>query len=204
MAEYSEQLGIKEHTTPFGEAVISGKLTENIFSKEFISARAASLGTSPEKYSRKIAQPLSKLRPDDEVHLWFGKDMFCQMNLICVLAVLEKAGIKSAIFHEVFEDQMIEKGSTVIETSGFSEVFRSVLINHKPVVTSVDSVNSAMEMYFEFISTNGPLCDFIRSNNEDSVLTLTFKIIKGFAQYGLGDIQCKELILRVRGENQSE
>ena len=73
-------------------------------------------------------------------------------------------------------------------------------------MTGLDTVNSALEMYFEFINAEGSLCDFIRENKDDSVLTLTLKIIRSYAEYGLGDVACKDLILRVRekqGDNQN-
>ena len=200
MAPYAEKLGCKEHMTAFGESIISGEVSPNLFSPEFISARAASLGTAPDKYRKKIVQPLLKLRASDEVHLWFGKDMFCQMNLIAVLAVLERAGIKSAVFHEVFEDEMVEKGSSEIETEGFGKIYADVIVNHVRCATSVPTINDAMELYFEYINADGPLCSFIRANSADSVLGLTIKIVKQFPEYGLGDIQCAELIGRIRGK----
>ncbi len=201
MVEYSEQLGFKDKVIAFGESVITGRLTSEIFSPDFITARASSLGIHQDKYKKRFVQPLTKLRSTDDVHLWFGVDMFCQMNLICVLAILEKAGIEKATFHEVFEDEMIEKSVTQISTQGFSQAYEAVLVNHNAFVTNIDSVNSAQELYFEFINAeNGPLCSFIRENSEDSVLTLSIKIIRSFAQYGLGDIQCKDLILRVRAQ----
>ncbi len=199
MVSYAEQLGIKDHIIAFGEAIITGRVTSEPMSNEFTSARVASLGTSNEKYRKRIVQPLSKLRSSDEVHLWFGKDMFCQMNLICVLAILESKGIEKATFHEVFEDEMVEKGVTEVETRGFIQCYEEILVNHNSYVTPLDSINSVLEMYFEFIGADkGPLISFIKENPDDSVLTLTIKIIKGFAEYGLGDVQCKDLILRVR------
>ena len=189
-----------------GESMITGHPTSDIFSQEFIAERAASLKTTPEKYRKKIVFPLSKLRSTDEVHVWFGRDMYCQINLITVLALLEKNGIKSAVFHEVFEDDMVEKSKTEISTDGFTDEYNSILVNREPTVTGLDTVNSALEMYFEFINAEGPLCDFIRENKDDSVLTLTLKIIRSYAEYGLGDVACKDLILRVRekqGDNQN-
>lgn len=198
MGQYADKLGFADKVIPFGESMITGHPTGDIFSKEFIAERAASLKTTPEKYRKKIVFPLSKLRSTDEVHVWFGRDMYCQINLITVLALLEKNGIKSAVFHEVFEDDMVEKSKTEISTEGFSDAYNSILVSREPTVTGLDTVNSAIELYFEFINADGPLCDFIKENKDDSVLTLTLKIIRSYAEYGLGDVACKDLILRVR------
>ncbi len=206
MGQYADKLGFSDKVIPFGESMITGHPTSDIFSKEFIAERAASLKTTPEKYRKKIVFPLSKLRSTDEVHVWFGRDMYCQINLITVLALLEKSSIKSAVFHEVFEDDMVEKSKTEISTDGFTDAYNSILVNREPTVTGLDTVNSALEMYFEFINAEGSLCDFIRENKDDSVLTLTLKIIRSYAEYGLGDVACKDLILRVRekqGDNQN-
>ncbi len=199
MVSYAQQLGIKDHIIAFGEAIITGRVSGEPMSNEFINARVASLNTSADKYRKRISQPLSKLRSNDDVHLWFGKDMFCQMNLVCVLAVLESKGIEKATFHEVFEDEMAEKSVSEIQTHGFIQCYNEILVNHNSFITPQDSINNVLEMYFEFINADkGPLISFIKENPDDSVLTLTVKIIKAYAEYGLGDVQCKDLILRVR------
>lgn len=141
---------------------------------------------------------MTKLRTGDEVHLWFGKDLFCQINMLTCLAYLEKLGIKEATFHEVFEDEMKEMSVTKISTQGFLSAFESIVINKTATATPLETLNSVQDMYFEFHSLNGPLCDFIRENPDASVFSLTVKMIKQFAGYGFSDVQSKNLIERIR------
>ncbi len=198
MAEYSDTLGFSGYTIAFSEEMISGQAHIDIFGQEFCKVRAEFHKMNPDKYRKKIAYPMTKLRTGDDVHLWFGKDLFCQINMLTCLAFLEKLGIKEATFHEVFEDEMKEMSVTKIPTQGFLSAFESIVINKTATATPLETLNSVQDMYFEYHNLNGPLCDFIRENPETSVFPLTIKIIKQFAQYGLSDVQCKSLIERIR------
>lgn len=198
MAQYSDTLGFSGYTIAFAEEMISGDAHIDIFGTEFCKIRADFHNMNPDKYKKKIAYPMTKLRTGDEVHLWFGKDLFCQINMLTCLAYLEKLGIKEATFHEVFEDEMKEMSVTKIQTDGYLKSFESIVINKTSVATPLEALNSVQDMYFEYHSLNGPLCDFIRENSETSVFALTVKIIKQFAGYGLSDVQSKSLIERIR------
>ncbi len=198
MNEYSHELGFNGHVVVMSEEMMSGSTHSDIFSNEFIKTRSEFHKIHPDKYKKRVALPFLKMRQGDEVHLWFGTDMFCQMNMLTVLAFLEKLGIDKATFHEVFEDEMKEISKSEISTAGMSEVYKSVLINHEFCASTLEVLNKAQDLYFETITLRGPLCDFIRENKEDSVLALTVKMIRSFAQYGLGDVQSARLIETVR------
>ena len=202
MNEYSGELGFGGHVVVMNEEMMSGSTHQDIFSQEFINIRSKFLGIHADKYKKRIALPFLKMRQGDEVHLWFGKDMFCQMNMLTVLSYLEKLGIEKATFHEVFEDEMKEVSAKEVSTSGMTDVYKSVLINHEFCASSIEELNKAQDLYLETVTLRGPLCDFIRENKDDSVLTLTIKIIKGYAQYGMGDVQSARLIAEIRSQQQ--
>lgn len=201
MAEYSEQLGFKNYTI-FSEAMIDGIVKdEHPFSPSFINERAKVHGIHPDKYRKKCAQNLLKMRAGDDVHVYFGEDLFCQLNLITVLAFLEKLGIDKVTYHVIFEDEMKETALIEnLETTGFSEIYKSVLINHSAVPAPLDIIEKGIMLYMDYLDENGKLATFIRSNETDSVLQLTVKIIKQLPEYGIGVEQCEYIINKYRLE----
>ena len=93
MAEYGEQLGFK-NCTIFGEAMIDGIVKDPVpFSQSFINERAKVHGIHPDKYRKKNAQQLLKMRAGDEVHVYFGEDLFCQLNLLRFLHSLKSKAL---------------------------------------------------------------------------------------------------------------
>lgn len=201
MAEYGEQLGFK-NCTVFAEAMIDGTVKDPVpFSQSFINERAKVHGTHPDKYRKKFAQQLLKMRAGDEVHVYFGEDLFCQLNLITVLAYLERTGIGKVTYHVIFEDEMKETALIEnLETSGFSEIYKAVLINHASASVPLEIMEKGIMLYMDYLDEGGKLASFIRSNETDSVLQLTVKIIKQLPEYGLGTEQCAYVINKYRPE----
>lgn len=201
MAEYGEQLGFKNYTV-FAEAMIDGIIKDSApFSQQFINERAKVHGIHSDKYRKKFAQQLLKMRAGDDVHVYFGEDLFCQLNLITLLAFLEKQGIDKVTYHVVFEDEMKETALFEnVQTTGFSEIYKSVLINHSSAQVPLEIMEKGIMLYLDYLDDNGKLASFIRSNETDSVLQLTVKIIKQLPEYGLGTEQCSYVINKYRPE----
>ena len=199
MVSYDKELGFKA-CIPFCESMISGRVTDNEpFSQGFIAERCKALGIPVDKYRKRFAGQLLKMRAGDEVHVYFGEDLFCQLNLITLLAYLERIGISKVTYHVVFEDEMKETALLEnVETAGFGEIYKAVLVNHTTIGTSLEITNKAIMLYSDYLDDNGAIATFIKANPEDTVLQLTIKLIRQFAQYGLGDVQSAELIDRVR------
>ena len=200
MALYGDSLGFKPNPIPFCESMITGIVTDPVpFSQSFITERSKALGIGADKYKKKFAFQLLKMRATDEVHVYFGEDLFCQLNLITLLAYLERIGIKAVTYHVVFEDEMKETALIEnLDTTGFTEIYKSVLINHTITGTPLEITNKALMLYSDYLDNDGTIASFIKSNPDDTVLKLTIKLVKGFAQYGLSDVNCRELIERVR------
>ena len=76
---------------PFCEAMMDGEVVENIYSEEFVAIRAKSLNVTEDEYRAKmyVCDSLND-KNYQIIHLWFGKDTFCQMNLLTLLAYLEQ------------------------------------------------------------------------------------------------------------------
>lgn len=201
MAEYGEQLGFK-NCTVFGEAMIDGTVKDEVpFSQNFINERAKVHGIHPDKYRKKCAQQLLKMRAGDDVHVYFGEDLFCQLNLITLLAFLERTGIQKVTYHVVFEDEMKETAVIEnLETTGFSQIYKSVLICHTTAAVPLEIMEKGISLYLDYLDENGKLATFIRSYETDSVLQLTVKIIKQLPEYGIGTEQCAYVINKYRPE----
>lgn len=92
---------IKENQTyvPFNEAMCWGEADTKIFSDSFIEKRVKSLKTTEVEYRRIVLESLKPLFKEkfDSIVLWFGDDMFCQINLITILAYLEQSGYKGDV-----------------------------------------------------------------------------------------------------------
>ena len=198
MAQYGDELGFK-NCIAFSESMINGKVENAVpFSQDFMHERAKTLSVGYDKYKKRFVQ-LLKMRAGDEVHVYFGEDLFCQLNLITLLAYLERIGIKSVTYHVVFEDQMKQTAEIAdVSTQGFTEIYKSVLIEHKIVGTPVEIINKGLLLYSDYLDENGRLAAFIKENPDDTVLQLTVKIIRQLPEYGLGDKQCEEIIKKYR------
>lgn len=77
---------------PFNEAICVHPTSPNIFDNEFIQVRARGHQTEAQLYKKKVVLPLSDLESDkiEKIYLWFGEDLFCQINVLTVLAYLEQ------------------------------------------------------------------------------------------------------------------
>ena len=201
MAEYGDSLGFKS-CYAFTESMIDGNVSDpQPFSQNFINERAKVHGTHPDKYRKKCAQQFLKMRSGDEVHVYFGEDLFCQLNLITILAYLERIGIQTVTYHVIYEDEMKETAVIEnVETAGFSEIYRKVLINHEICATPLEIMDKGLMLYSDYLDENGKLAAFIRSCETDSVLQLTVKIIRQLPEYGLGTEQCAYVINKYRPE----
>ena len=199
MMSYDRELGFKA-CIPFCESMVSGTVAETEpFSQNFIAERCRTLSTPVDKYRKKFANQLLKMRAGDDVHVYFGEDMFCQLNLITLLAYLERIGITKVTYHVVFEDEMKETALIEnVETAGYGEIYKQVLVNHGTIGTNLEITDKAIMLYSDYLDDNGVIASFIKANPNDTVLQLTVKMIRQFAQYGLGDVQSAELIERVR------
>ena len=186
MAQYGEQLGFK-NCIAFAESMINGKVQNEVaFSQDFMHERAKALSVGYDKYKKRFI-PLLKMRAGDEVHVYFGEDLFCQLNLITLLAYLERIGIKSVVYHVIFEDEMKQTAEIAdVSTQGFTEIYKSVLNDRQIVSTPLEITNMALLLYSDYLDENGKLASFIKDNPEDTILQLTVKIIRQLPEYGLG------------------
>lgn len=71
------------------------------------------------------------------VVLWFGEDVFCQMNVITLLAFLEQLEYKGQVFLNSFHDDEFKVNQTELQLGSFQKVYQDVLIQHRSTISNV-------------------------------------------------------------------
>lgn len=204
MANYFRENNLEDSLStyiPFNEAVCWGKVNADIFSPEFIRVRAESLKSTEEMYRSIVMDNLKPLFDEnfDIIVLWFGDDMFCQMNLVTMLAYLDQINFEGDIFLSMVEEQRDEILPEAIEIScnGYKEIYETILINKDRYDGQLLPVTyQGMNLYLDYRDKNGEIYRYINNNLADE--GLVFKLLKLFPQYGLGDLQYKWIIEEIK------
>ena len=188
---------------PFREAMIQGLASSPIFDECFISQRAKSLGVSEEFYKQNAKDVLALANhhvKNVKIRLWFGKDTFCQLNLLTLLAYLEQVGYEGEIELVLVDDEtgnILQDGISV-KLGQYLKIYQAVLIKKQmPNVLGVID-KRAVELYFDFLSPNGNLANLIRQNQNLTKDELVVLLLENSKKYGLSDCNVKELLSRVK------
>ncbi|NBD27987.1 AraC family transcriptional regulator [Paenibacillus glycinis] len=180
---------------PFNEAMCSGEAAEPIFGEAFNRLRAAGHGVSPEEYARITLTPLQPLTEHRHsgIALWFGDDMFCQMNALTALAYLNQTGYEGKLFfHMVKEAENQDEIEAVdIPPADYRAVYGQVLIERRfPAGTSLmPAMARGIELFLEYRKPENEITAFIRENQAKSRAELLKLLFEAFPHYGLGDMQ---------------
>lgn len=186
---------------PFNEAMCMNETTERIFEKEFIYTRATGHHELVEGYMEKVIVPLDNLFNKEYkcIVLWFGEDMFCQMNLLTILSYLEQSGYKGKVFLNIFREDEFKVNQTEIKLGCYYSVYKEVLVNHtKPSHELVPVMYQAINMYLEMLREDNEVVKFIKKNKDISTNELIQKLFNLFPTIGYGDTQYKEIISKIR------
>lgn len=190
---------IKENQTyvPFNEAMCWGEADTKIFSDSFIKKRAKSLKTTEAEYRRIVLGSLKPLFKGkfDSIVLWFGGDMFCQMNLITILAYLEQSGYKGDVLFCMVLERIddILPDAFKIDVDGYSDIYKAVIYNHEmPDLKMIPVTYQAIKMYLNYRTEESPIIKYIRNNLDKE--HLANDLLCRFPEYGLGDLQYQTMI----------
>lgn len=176
----------------FNEAMCWGEADPQIFSQSFIEKRATSLRTTEEGYRGNVIEALKPLFEEkfEIIVLWFGDDMFCQMNLITIAAYLEQIGYGGdVLFCMALErtDEMLDEAYE-LDISGYLEVYKAAIVNRqKPASQMMPVTYQAINMYLTYREEKSPIIRYIRGHAGDD--NLIASLLKRFPEYGLGDLQ---------------
>ncbi len=186
---------------PFNEGMCDGETTEDIFSGEFELERCTTHGVGVEEYEDIVINPLAPLFTFeyDELHLFFDEDMFCQMNLITLLAYLDSNNYDGNIALHLIDYDFSEIKCVQIKPNDFYEVYKSVLINKQiPETILPDIMMDAVINYLDYSKEDNELTQFVEQNIDMQENELLDELYNRFKHLGLGDIQLQKVIDKVK------
>lgn len=182
---------------PFNEAMCSHETSVAIFSDEFINLRALGHKVSIQEYKNLTMTPLKPLFEKEYqcIVLWFGEDMFCQINMLTILAYLEQVAYKGKVFFNMVNEMTYEIETTEIFLSSYKKVYQQVLIDHQfPNIKVIPNMFQGIRLYMEYIKVDNEIITYIRENENQSQNELLENLFQSFPQYGLGDVQYLKII----------
>ncbi|MET3294802.1 UNVERIFIED_ORG: hypothetical protein ABIC81_001521 [Bacillus proteolyticus] len=199
----NEKLMGDSEYAPFNEAMCVNLATTQVFNEEFIKTRAEGHNSSIECYTKKVIDPLENLFTKNYkcIVLWFGEDMFCQMNLLTVLSYLEQSCYEGKVYLNSFREDEFKVSQLELELGNYSSVYNDVLVNHKKTSQKLPPVlYRAIDLYLNMLKEDNIVVKFISKNQGLSNQELLTKLFQLFPTIGYGDSQYIELINKIKKE----
>ncbi|EJQ94998.1 MULTISPECIES: helix-turn-helix transcriptional regulator [Bacillus cereus group] len=197
----NEKLMGESDYAPFNEAMCVNATTEQVFDEEFIKTRAEGHNNSTENYIKKVIHPLEGLFKSEYkcIVLWFGEDMFCQMNLLTLLSYLEQSDYEGKVYLNSFREDEFKVSQTELKLGNYCSVYKEVLVNHeKPSVELLPVLYQAINLYLDMLKEENAVVKFISKNKDLPTKELLKKLFHLFPTIGYGDSQYIELINRIK------
>lgn len=179
-------------TVPFNEAMCEGSVSYPIFSDDFCHERALVHGVGVEEYYEMVIDNLGSFfdMEYDELHLFFDEDMFCQINLLTILAYLDKNEYDGRVALHIIDHKFNEINAVEIKVDGFNTIYKLVVENKRvPDVKLPDMIMDGILDYLAISGDNNVIDKCIDENpalTRDELLELLFS---KFSKFGLGDAQ---------------
>lgn len=186
---------------PFNEAMCVNPATTKVFDDDFIKTRAEGHNSSVESYTKKVIDPLEQLftKKYKCIVLWFGEDMFCQMNLLTILSYLEQSYYEGKVYLNSFREDEFKVSQTEIKLENYHSAYKEVLVNHeKPSVETLPVMYQAIDLFLEMLKKDNAVMKFISKNKDLSTQELLTKLFHLFPTIGYGDTQYIELINKIK------
>lgn len=188
---------------PFNEAMCVHAATGDIFSPSFNQVRAEGHHSSITGYEKVVIEPLEPLFNHSYrcIVLWFGEDMFCQINLLTIMSYLEQSGYDGIVYFNAVQEQTYDVQQTEITLGGYTSLYREVILEKKmPDSPLMPVMYQGVSLYLDLHQADNELTRYIASHPKESKEEVMQSMLKLFQRYGLGDRQYLELIEKVRGE----
>ena len=186
---------------PFNEAMCWGETDREIFSEAFVQKRLAAHQTTLPKYQKTVLEPLEPLfqKDFDSMILRFGTDIFCQKNLLTVLAYLEQNGFEGNVLLRTACGRAEEVFSAPAEIGlgGYHTLYEAVLCRRRlPDTEMPELLRQAAERYLTYRGQSSPIMAYIRAYADCP--DLVRQLLERFPEYGLGDFQYESLIRQAK------
>ncbi|QIW19618.1 helix-turn-helix transcriptional regulator [Bacillus thuringiensis] len=197
----AEKLMGESDYAPFNEAMCVNTATTQVFNEEFINIRAEGHNSSVESYTKKVIDPLENLftKKYKCIVLWFGEDMFCQMNLLTILSYLEQSCYEGKVYLNNFREDEFKVSQIELELGNYSSIYDEVVVNHKKTSYKVPPVMyQAIDLYLNMLQEDNIVVKFITKNKDLSTRELLTKLFQLFPKIGYGDSQYIELINKIK------
>ena len=186
---------------PFCEAMMDGTTVPRVDSDLFILRRAQELSVSVEEYRAKMhAQTALKNKNYAELRLWFGKDTFCQTNLLTLLAFLEEIDYGGSVRLNYIDDETFEvlEADVSVELGMYHSLYENLLISKCCPNNTGVLIREAFERYLDYHSDDGALARLVRENSDKDDEALLCLLMERSKAYGLSDRQAEQLIHQYR------
>lgn len=196
------------HYVPFNEAMCVNATTASIFDQAFIATRASGHHVSVEDYRSKVITPLNQLfqKSYNNIILWFGEDMFCQMNLLTILAYLEQSQYRDKVVYNSFKENDERKISqTELTLGSYYSVYEEVLMNHRrPTIELLPVMDQAIALFLEMKTEDNAVRTYILDHIHLPTTELVMQLFNTFPAVGYGDTQYIELIETIKQVKEDE
>ena len=185
---------------PFREVMMDGEAVLEVYSDAFIETRAKEHCVSVEEYTSKMLP--NYIFEYSKLNLWFGKDTFCQANLLTLLAYLEQIQYGGEIALNYIDDETFEvlEADIKVELSGYENLYNEILIKKNDLKDIGVLDLNAIELYFDYHSSEGALAKIVRENSEREDVEIIRILLEKSKKYGLSDIQAAKLIKNISEE----
>lgn len=200
--EVNNMMNVNHTFNIWNEAMCWGNSESNIFSESFINTRIKSLNTTSEDYERIVLKPLRDLLEEkfDNILCFFGEDMFCQINMLTLLAYLDQIQYEGKVISCVFDENDQNKEILVneIDIHHYSIYYKKIICEKENIELSNPVLNYAKDLYLSYQSLNSEINQYIIKHINEDERSLVYQLMNQFPQYGLGDLQYFELIRQIK------
>ncbi|MGP4080726.1 AraC family transcriptional regulator [Pseudalkalibacillus sp. R45] len=196
-----------ERMIPFNEAMCYGETCKDVFSDEFSKIRTDVHQVTREQYAEITEKPLQPLLNGNftKLHLWFDTDMFCQINLLTLLAWLDQTDYTEAVELHIVEERFQPVEHYRVKADGYHELYQQVLIGkNMPDFIDLAPLQKGIKLYLDYRDPDSDLMRYIQDHKHLSEDELVSSLLENFKDYGLGDTQYYELIKTCKGYRPKE
>ena len=184
---------------PFNEAMIDGNPIYPLFDEKFIQERCKTHRVTIRQYQDVLKEFIdfkNNMNRYTSINLWFGKELFCQLNLLTVLAYLEQEKYQGKIYLIIIDDnnKKIIKEKEEIILQHFINVYQNLFLNKRITKTNYYYLDKALKEYIK-LNQDNPIIQYIRDNSLKLDKKKLFENVWDMTrEYGFGDIQVKNYI----------